>query len=108
MVKLNSFNHAASGTQYEYALVELRLIPANMMYYESEDFATSEISYVKKDGDVDYLFFDFDGTKNSYFVRSKSFSQPHFSKRRSVKFAVRPSPYKNEHKKERKRRRVKP
>ena len=62
VVKLNNFNHAASGTQYEYALVELRLIPANMMYYEAEDFTGSEIGYMKKDGDVDYLFFDFDGT----------------------------------------------
>ena len=50
VVKLKDFNHAESGTQYEYALVELRLIPANMMYYEAEDFTDTEISYVQAGG----------------------------------------------------------
>ncbi|MBR6825773.1 MAG: fibro-slime domain-containing protein, partial [Oscillospiraceae bacterium] len=50
VVQVNNFVNA--GVQYEYALVELRLIPANMMYYEAEDFAGagSEIAYVQVGG----------------------------------------------------------
>jgi len=59
-----------------YIYVELQIVPANMMYYEAEDFIGSELTYEEKMGDAepDYLFFDFDGKGADALFKSNVYS----------------------------------